>query len=124
MRPINLILAILTLLVCLAPARAADPTLATINCGSGAAKNTPVSVATTATEGQIVFNTSSGDNPQIQFVDTADWTWSAVIGSTSATQAVAATQTWTIQLDGGALQTVVYVTRKTANGILTVTRVR
>jgi len=109
-----------------AVASAADPVLATIPYGGGVGKNLPVTVVTSATESAIVFTTTAGDNPVIQFTCDQAWTWLAVPGGGSATASlpVAAAQTLTLQLDGGAGTTTQYVQRATANGNLKVTRVK
>ncbi len=107
-------------------AAAADPVLATIGYGGGANRNLPVTVATSATESAIVFTTTAGDNPVVQFTCDQAWVWLAVPGGGSATASlpVAAGQTLTLQLDGGAGVTTQYVQRASVNGNLKVLRVR
>jgi hypothetical protein len=114
----------LALLLAHAPAAAADPILATIAYAGGANRNLPVSVTTTATESAVVFTTSPGDNPVIQYTCDQAWTWLAIAGSATASLPVAANQTLTLQLDGGATATTHYVQRQTANGTLRITRLR
>jgi len=117
-------LVIICLLAITALLSGADPVLATINYASGANLNMPVTVTTNATESAIVFTTSSGDNPRVQYVNTVAWTWLAVAGGGSATASlpVAANQTLTLRLDGGALSTTHYCT-STTTGTLKITRV-
>ena len=119
------LIAIACLLAVATMLAAADPVLATIPYMSGANKNMPVTVTTSATESAIVFQTSQGDNPVVQYTNSVAWTWLAVSGGGSATASlpVAASQTLTLQLDGGALSTTHYVT-SASSGTLKVTRVR